>query len=216
MKDLFKRTMLDIDMYSTVLKSLAHHSLALGLDENHMNVQRVHLKTDAALRDYISKDQEARAMGYESLAVAWKAFKQIKDKPFTIDYTHMPEIVHKVPMIWLKGKPNSPKKRDGFAPMTPRQAKAKHKQLMPLFSEVWNKIDGDEALQNEIINAYLTTSAASFETVLFAHAEEIEDYELGEEEDTTPTLSELIRTCRATRPTYDYGVGGDLDEVVWD
>ena len=210
--------MTDIEMYSEVLKSLANRAVQLGLNPDDLTVQRAHLKTDKALKEHLELTEKANDLGYTSLRMLVKAFTQIKEKPLQVDMSVLPEVFHKVPMVWLKGRPNSKRLKNGFAPMTPTQAKLKHALLMPLLIRVWAEIAGEEVLQNELIDAYLTTSASSFETDLFAYDEKIEDYCIYEsvDEDRGPTLSELVKAYQVAEPEFDYGVGGVLETPEWD
>jgi hypothetical protein len=219
MKDLFKRTMTDIEMYSEVLKRMANRAVELGLNPDDLTVQRAFLKTDGALRQHIQHERKAQSLGYSSVAIALKALGQMKDCVTNADLSLIPEVFHKVPMVWLRGRPADKKRKEkGFAPMTPGQAKLKHRLLLPLLIRVWSEIAEDEALQNELIEAYLTTSANSFEIDLFAYDEKIEDYCIDETEYIEePSIAELIRARQAATVGIDsYGVGaGELIAPDW-
>lgn len=212
---------MDKDHFSTqnkIFNALDTLSVELGANPDTINPMNALRSVTKAVKELMTLETTAQKLGYTSAAVALKALSQYKDKVTQVDINTLPEVFHKVPMVWLKGRPNGKRLRNGFAPMTPSQAKLKHALLLPLLTRVWLEIGDDERVQNELIDAYLTTSALSFETDLFAYDGKIEDYNFYEvkDYDQDPSLAELSIAATQTRGEHDYGVGGVLDEVVWD
>lgn len=179
MDDLFKRTMRDIDLYSGVLKSMAARSVELGLETKDVTVHRAHLKVDAAIRDYMEIQEIAEGLGYSSVRIALKALKQMKQEP-AYDLTKLPSVFHKVPAIWINGKPDN-KLKKGFAPMRPRDAERQHRVIVPLLIEAWALAAGDEQVQQDIEKAYRNSSAVEFERDLYTYIYELEEPTLEEQ-----------------------------------
>lgn len=176
MKDLFKRTMTDIDMYSQVLKTLAARAVELGLDPDDLTVQRAHLKTDAALKQYIELTNTAKEMGYKTLPLALKALSQYKDT--RTDLGDLPTIFHKVPKLWLVGRAST-RRTPGFLPLTLRVAQREHKQMVPLLLEAWDL--ADEEARDAMTTEYLRTSAEDFKQQLYNFIYENEETTLEDE-----------------------------------
>jgi hypothetical protein len=215
----FKRTMDDVELYDKVLDAIVKLGVTLGLDPVSVNPMNAHQRLIKKVNEYIKLEEKAEELGYSSPLMALKALGQVKERVNPVDLSSLPEIFHKVPMVWLRGRPADKKRKEkGFAPMTPGQAKLKHRLLLPLLIRVWAEIAEDEALQNELIEAYLTTSANSFEIDLFAYDEKIEDYCIDETEYIEePSMAELIRARQAATVGVDsYGVGaGELIAPDW-
>jgi len=184
------------------LNGLEQLGVELGANPDTSNPMNALRSVTKAVNELVKLEQTAQDMGYKSAAIALKALSQYKEKVTPVDMNTLPEVFHKVPMVWLKGKPNSKRLKNGFAPMTPAQAKLKHALLMPLLIRVWADIAEDEALQNEFIDAYLTTSANSFELDLFAYDEQIEGYAINEDDDidAEPTVYEMRQALRLVAP----------------
>ena len=171
--------MRDIDLYSGVLKSMAARSVELGLETKDVTVHRAHLKVDAAIRDYIEIQEIAEDLGYSSVKIALKALKQMKQEP-AYDLTKLPSVFHKVPAIWINGKPDN-KLKKGFAPMRPRDAERQHRVIVPLLIEAWALAAGDEQVQQDIEKAYRNSSAVEFERDLYTYIYELEEPTLEEQ-----------------------------------
>jgi hypothetical protein len=179
MDDLFKRTMRDIDLYGKVLKNMATRSVELGLDPKDVTVHRAHLKTDSAIRDYIEIQEIAENLGYSSVRIALKALGQMKQQP-AYDLTKLPSLFHRIPAVWLNGKPDN-KLKKGFAPMRLRDAERQHRVIVPLLIEAWALAYGDEEVQQEIEKAYRNSSAVEFERDLYSYIYELEEPTLEEQ-----------------------------------
>jgi hypothetical protein len=171
--------MRDIDLYSGVLKSMAARSVELGLETKDVTVHRAHLKVDAAIRDYMEIQEIAEGLGYSSVRIALKALKQMKQEP-AYDLTKLPSVFHKVPAIWINGKPDN-KLKKGFAPMRPRDAERQHRVIVPLLIEAWALAAGDEQVQQDIEKAYRNSSAVEFERDLYTYIYELEEPTLEEQ-----------------------------------
>ncbi len=216
----FKRTLEDVGLYDKVLDSIVKLGVSLGLNPDSATPMNAYQRLNKSVNDYIKLEERAKELGYSSASMALKALSQVKERITPVDLSSLPEVFHKVPMVWLRGRPADKKRKiKGFAPMTPAQAKGKHALLLPLLIRVWDQIADNEQQQNELIDAYLTTSANSFETDLFAYDEKIEDYCIDETEyDEEPSMAELIRARQAATISVDsYGVGaGELIAPSWD
>jgi hypothetical protein len=189
MDDLFKRTLTDVDYYSKVLKSIAERSVELGLARTDVTVQRAHAKVDAALREYMDATEKAKELGYSSLKIALKALQQIKQQP-AYDFTKLPLLFHKIPAIWLSGKPDN-KIAKGFAPMRVRDAERAHRVIIPLLIEAWKLINGDEEVQEQVEKDYRNMSAKQFETELYVYINELEEPTLEEQLAERQQLSQV-------------------------
>lgn len=192
MDDLFKRTLRDINLYSKPIKALSKSAIDLGLDPKDVNVPRVFLKVEATIRTFLEDKKLAEDLGYTSVKVALKALKQRKENP-DFDITRLPEVFHKVPKIWLDGK--SPNRvHPGFAPLNLRQALRAHKFLIPELICAWDLTDGDEELQAQIFNSYLSTNAEEFEKYVHDFIYDLDEIPLEEQlaERTAIRQAELI------------------------
>lgn len=169
--------MTDIDMYSEVLKSLANRAIELGLDPKDLTVQRAHLKTDAGLRHYIEVTEKVKELGYSSLDIAIKALSQYKVHQPT-DLSQLPTVFHKVPKIWLVGRPST-RRTPGFEPLRLSVAQREHKQVIPLLLEAWPM--ADEESRDMMVKEYLRTSAEDFKQQVYNFIYENEETTLEEE-----------------------------------
>ena len=158
---------------------MAARSVELGLETKDVTVHRAHLKVDAAIRDYIEIQEIAEDLGYSSVKIALKALKQMKQEP-AYDLTKLPSVFHKVPAIWINGKPDN-KLKKGFAPMRPRDAERQHRVIVPLLIEAWALAAGDEQVQQDIEKAYRNSSAVEFERDLYTYIYELEEPTLEEQ-----------------------------------
>ena len=179
MEDLFKKTLEEIDFYSVILKSIVEKSVELGLPEAGVNVHNAYQKVQTALNQHSETEKIAREMGYSSVKIALKALRQMKEQP-AYDISKLPAVFHKMPAVWLSGKPNS-KVSKGFAPMRVRDAERQHRIIVPLLIEAWNLIDGDEEVQLQVESAYRTTSADEFERELYKYIYDLEEPTLEEQ-----------------------------------
>jgi hypothetical protein len=158
---------------------MAARSVELGLETKDVTVHRAHLKVDAAIRDYMEIQEIAEGLGYSSVRIALKALKQMKQEP-AYDLTKLPSVFHKVPAIWINGKPDN-KLKKGFAPMRPRDAERQHRVIVPLLIEAWALAAGDEQVQQDIEKAYRNSSAVEFERDLYTYIYELEEPTLEEQ-----------------------------------
>ena len=185
MDDLFKRTLKDIDMYGKVLRVMAERSVELGLSPNDVTVHRAFLKVDAALRDYFEMEETAQKLGYTSVKIALKALGQMKQQP-AYDLTKLPSVFHKIPSVWLSGKPDT-KLKQGFKPMRVRDAERQHRVIVPLLIEAWALIQGDAEVEAQLERDYRNVSAAEFERFLYEYIYDLEE----------PTLEEQLAERQA-------------------
>lgn len=176
MDDLFKRTSLDIQLYTKYIIAIGNRAIELGLKEKDINVPRSFAKVDSALREYLELVALAKNLGYKSVRLALKALGQFKQQP-VYDFSKLPETFHRMPAIWLDGKtPN--RVHPGFAPLTRTQAERAHRVIVPLLIEAWGLAKDDEELQAQIFNAYLTSSAVEFEKDLYKYIYDLEEVPL--------------------------------------
>ena len=208
--------MMDVEVYGKVLKSVVDLAVKLGLDPDEATVHTSNLKLRKGVKDYIDLEKKAQSLGYSSAAVALKALSQVKDKPVK-DLSSVPEVFHKLPDIWLRGRTPG-RKSAGFAPMTVTQAQRKHRVIMPLIIEAWGLAAEEEAIRDSITREYLTTSADDFERSLYRYINDLEEVSLEEELndwEEDPSVTELRKAQQMLNSTQSYGVGGNLDEVNW-
>lgn len=179
-------------MYGKVLKRLAERSVELGLSTKDVTVHRAHLKVDAAIREYLEIQESALKLGYSSAKIALKALGQMKQQP-AYDLTKLPEIFHKVPLVWLSGKPDT-KIKQGFKPMRVRDAERQHRVIVPLLIEAWSLIQGDPDVEEQLQRDYRNVSAAEFERFLYEYIYNLEE----------PTLEEQLAERQAvTQAEYE-------------
>jgi hypothetical protein len=111
--------------------------------------------------------------------IALKAFRQIKQQP-AYDFTKLPSLFHKIPAIWLSGKPDN-KLAKGFAPMRVRDAERAHRVVVPLLIEAWSLIKGDKEVEEDIEKDYRNMSADQFESELYVYIHDLEEPTLEEQ-----------------------------------
>jgi hypothetical protein len=134
----------------------------------------------------------AQDMGYSSVKIALKALRQMKEQP-AYDISKLPPLFHKMPAIWLSGKPDT-KGQKGFAPMRVRDAERLHRVIVPLLIEAWTLIDGDEEVQLQVEKDYRNMSADQFERELYTYIYDLEE----------PTLEEqLAERASISQAEYD-------------
>lgn len=179
MENLFQKTLEEIDFYSEILKSIVEKSVELGVPADGVNVHNAHQKVQSTLRQYIENEVIATEMGYSSVKIALKAFRQMKEQP-EYDVSRLPSLFHKIPAIWLTGKPDT-KIAKGFAPMRVKDAERAYRSIVPLLIEAWNLVDGDEEIQLQVEKDYRNMSARQFESELFAYIHELEEPTLEEQ-----------------------------------
>jgi hypothetical protein len=179
MENLFQKTLEEIDFYSEILKSIVEKSVELGVPEEGVNVHNAHQKVQSTLRLFIETEKVAHDMGYSSVKVALKALRQIKEQP-AYDISKLPPLFHKMPAIWLTGKPDS-KGLKGFPPMRVRDAERQHRVIVPLLIEAWALVDGGEEVQLQIEKDYRNMSAHQFERELYSYIYELEEPTLEEQ-----------------------------------
>ena len=207
----FQNTMKDISSITPVLESVFIWAQDLGGSEAGLNLSNAWKKCEKALRDYGKLEEQAAKMGYSSLPNALKALKMTTTRTTNdeVDSTQLPEVFHKVPSLWLSGRPTS-KGKTAFPPMSVSQAERKHRVIAPLLIEAWVLSSDDEGIRDKITTEYLSTSADEFEKTLYRYIHDLEEVSLEEEfVNIAPTISELRQALDATGK-FDYGVGGSL------
>lgn len=217
MDGLFKKTLKDIDTYSPVFRKIGELAVELGLDPKHLSVYHAFMKVETAVKQKIELDNKSRDLGYSSAFMALKALSQLKNKDIIVDLSQLPEVFHKVPSIWLDGKPNRGNQK-GFVRLTVAQAERAHRVIAPLLVESWQLASGDEKIRDQITREYLSTSSQDFESALYKYIYDLEEVSLEEELerwDNGSSNRELEMSLRITE-RGDYGVGGKMDDVDWD
>jgi hypothetical protein len=187
MENLFQKTLEEIDFYSKILKSIVEKSVELGVPEKGVNVHNAHQKVQSTLKLFMEYEKIAHEMGYSSVKVALKALRQMKEQP-AYDITKLPPLFHKMPAIWLSGKPDS-KGQKGFPPMRVRDAERQHRVIVPLLIEAWALIGGDEEVQLQVEKDYRNMSADQLERELYTYIYELEE----------PTLEEQLAERAAVK-----------------
>ena len=169
-------------MIGPVLSALVEQAFSLGMKKDGFSLSNAWKRCDKALRDFETLKEKADKLGYSSPAMALKALGQIKD--FQADITHLPEVFHTVPDIWLRGKVDTtPKKADGFKPMSVTSAVRQHKKIQSLLVEAWQLAErrGEESVHDSIVKEYLSVSSEEFEKALYRYIYDLEPVTVEEE-----------------------------------
>lgn len=217
MKNFFPGTQKEVAFSNKVFKTIEDIGVKLGLDPETVNLMNAQRRINKIASEYIKLNERANELGYSSVAMALKALSQVKENVAPVDLSSLPEVFHKVPSIWLDGKPNRGNKK-GFVRLTVAQAERAHRVIVPLLIEAWQLAEGEDSIHDQITRQYLTTSHKDFEAALYKFIHELEEVSLEEELqdwELDPSVVELTSNLNATR-VQDYGVGGNLDEVNWD
>lgn len=180
MKDLFKKSQQDQELYTEILTQMGVQAISLGADPDRISVYNAWQKCDKAIRAYKEAEQAVIDLGYSSLPIAIKALGQFKNKDKDLDLSALPEVFHNVPYVWVNGRKET-KKRPGLAPMGLRAAQRQHRVMVPLLLEAWELTGGDVDVQREIEYEYRVTGAAEFERALYNYIHELEEPTLEDE-----------------------------------
>ena len=206
----FKKTMTELISVEKFLLDLEQLGINEGIDPKHVTVVNTLQKATSRLNYLKGEELKAKEIGYTSLSLALKALKQIKGLEISgLDL--LPDDFHKVPNIWLDGKPDGkdPVKNPGFKPMSVSIAKRKLRVVQPLVVEAWQLAESDEDIQSSILTTYLTTSADEFEKTLYRYIYDLEEVSLEEEltNISPPTSAEVENTLKhMLDPNRIYGV----------
>jgi hypothetical protein len=182
---LFDKTMEDIATYTKVLQTVVRIGLDQGIPEAGVTLENARKKLLKLSRERQKHEEFVSSLGYSSLSRALKALGQYKQGSGPINIEHLPEVFHKVPSVWLSGKPKT-KKDPGFAPLRPRDAERQHRVITPLLLEAWEI--ADEKAQDTMLSDYLRVSANEFEKQLYIFINELEEVTFEDEiEERRPT-----------------------------
>ena len=179
----FQNTMAELEKVSEVLHYFEEQAIALGIPVEHTSLTNIVQKCDKVFRDALRYNDQAKSIGYTSLAHALKALSQMKIEEES-DISKLPEVFHKPPYIWVKGRePNHKKKLEGLVPMGVKNAERKHKMIAPLLAEAWKLAETEEnwEVQKNIILSYQNKSAKEFEADLYTYINYLEPLTLEEE-----------------------------------
>jgi hypothetical protein len=203
---LFRKTQEDIRSYSKTLESVLEIGLEHGIPSTDLTLTNALQKTLKLSRDRLKHEALVQDLGYSSLGRALKALSQYKQGDTPTDISQLPEVFHRLPAVWLSGKPKT-KKEPGFAPLRVRDAQRQHRVMAPLLLEAWDL--ADETVRDQITREYLTTSAPDFERALYRYIYDLEPLTLEEEfenilPDTDTDIAESLRLV--TDPDIIYGV----------
>jgi len=203
MNNLFRRAMLDFEEIVKAFESL-EKSMDIEQTDN-LTLHNFIVKVEAKQRRFMGYEEQAKSLGYSSLGVALKALSQMKIEEES-DISKLPEVFHKPPYIWVKGRePNRKKKLEGLVPMGVKEAERKHKMILPLLAEAWKLAATEESwgVQKDIIEAYNNSSAKEFEADLYTYINYLEPLTLEEEleeiknpVELSPDLEALVTVLR--------------------
>ena len=214
----FKSTTAELMTINKVLDDLIQIAIDEGISPAHTTHTNALQKLRKRLDDYRKIEQVASTLGYSSLPNALKALRMVTTRTTNdeVDSTQLPEVFHKVPSLWLSGRPPS-KRKIAFPPMSVRQAERKHRVIAPLLIEAWVLSSDDESIRDKITTEYLSTSADEFEKTLYRYIHDLEEVSLEEEfteikPDTDLDLAESLRLV--THPDVIYGVVKKTDSKV--
>ena len=177
-----KHTMAELTAVHETLEWLAEQGIQLGIPSKNVTITNSRQKVDKVVRDWRKAELQAGDLGYSSLAIALKALSQIKGRQE--DLSHLPEVFHSVPDIWLRGKvDSSPRKADGFKPMSVTSAVRQHKKIQSLLIEAWQLAESreEESVHDSIVKEYLSVSSEEFEKALYRYIYDLEPVTVEEE-----------------------------------
>lgn len=158
------------------------------------------------LREYV--DEVVRMTNTDNIG---NALKRISSVSVGASVPKLPDALRRIPQIWLEGRAPTTK-HPGVMKLTFRQAERSYRRLLPYLEEVWafaesEDIELQEALKQQILEEYETTSADDMTKYCYAFSH---NYELKEEEaeeigvDKDPTMAELSKILQSVK--VDYGV----------
>ena len=206
----FPNTWEELKSVSLTLDWIGEQGIKFGVPIEYLTLTNARLRVDKVLRSFLEQEENAKAMGYSSLAFALKALKQLKNREDHISY--LPEVFHTFPHIWLTGKVDSkPRAKDGFNPMAPSVARRKYKQIAPLLIEAWQlaeRREEAEQIHDAIVREYLSVSAEKFQDALEQYIYDLEPTTLERELDLLPATSEEVESTyeHMVDPNRIYGV----------
>ncbi len=210
----FPQTNKELKNIDSLLGTVVNAAIRSGANPESLNLHNAIQACIKIINDHIKHQEKVKALGYSSVGMALKALGQYKQGDSPVDINHLPEVFHKIPAIWLSGKPKT-KKEAGFAPLRVRDAQRQYRVMAPLLTEAWDL--ADETIRDEITQEYLSTSAADFERSLYRYINDLEEVSFEEEfeelriEKASSAMEEM-RTLRMLESSRDYGVGGSLEE----
>jgi hypothetical protein len=208
----FPQTNKELKNIDSLLGAVVNAAIRSGANPESLNIHNAVQTCIKNLDNYLNYQDKVQELGYSSIGMALKALGQYKQNDNPADLNHLPEIFHKIPAIWLSGKPKT-KKETGFAPLRVKDAQRQHKVLSSLLVEAWGL--ADDEIQDQITKEYLSSSAAEFERNLYKYINDLEEVSIEEEfehvvdEIVSPRLEEM-RALRVVESPKDYGVGGTL------
>jgi hypothetical protein len=203
---LFDKTMEDIATYTKVLQTVVRIGLDQGIPEAGVTLENARKKLLKLSRERQKHEEFVSSLGYSSLARALKALAQYKQGSGPINIENLPEVFHKIPAVWLSGKPKT-KKEPGFAPLRVRDAERQHRVITPLLLEAWEL--ADEETQDSIVREYLGESSIEFERNLYRYINDLEEVTFEEELERLiqPTDADVNDTLgMLLDPRYRYNV----------
>lgn len=206
--------------FMTLMEELA---VKLGVPQGHVTTSNIGLKIQSTINKFYSQEEKAQELGYKSVEIALKALSQMKDRQ-VYSVEAMPEVFHTFPHLWIQGIPSNKNTGDkGIARMRVRDAQLEYDKALPWLIRAWNAAEmyeNAEEIRAEIEAEYLTTFPDDFGRYCYRVINDIEPVEPHEEFDEMhskdPTRSELREALEGfSIMETDYGVGGEMDDVVW-
>ena len=214
-KDFFKGTMRDIASLSPILSSMVETAIELGAVPERLNLSNAWSKCKKAIRRTQEAEGTALDMCYSSLPIALKALSQYKERMSSLDISHLPEVFHKVPGIWLTGKPRT-KNDKGFPPLRIRDAERQWRGMLPWLLETWElseSAENKEEVRDSLVKDYLTMHHEEFVRQCYIYINDLDVPDLEEEfsEILAPAQSDIMNSLENVSK-LDYGVGGKLEK----
>jgi hypothetical protein len=172
----------------------------------------------SAVRDSQEWVERSAELGYSSVPIALKALGQYKERVATVDISHLYEVFHKVPGIWLTGKPRT-KNDKGFPPLRVKDAERQWRGMLPWLLEVWElseTVEDKEEVRDHLVRLYLTSHHEEFVRQCYIYINDLDVPELEEEltEVASPSHSDILGSL-GNFPSPDYGVGGVMEKPIW-
>ncbi len=210
----FPQTNKELKNIDSLLGAVVNAAIRAGANPESLNLHNAIQACIKIINDHFNYQEKVKELGYSSIKVALKALDQYKKGDVPADIGHLPEVFHKVPAIWLSGKPKT-KKDPGFAPLRVKDAERQHRVMSTLLVEAWEL--ADEEIKDVITQEYLSTSSAEFERSLYKYINDLEEVSFEEEleqvmiEKASSSIEEM-KTLRLLESVKDYGVGGSFEE----
>jgi hypothetical protein len=193
-------------------------AISLGMSSRNINVYNAQHFLSSVVRDTQEWQGKSAELGYSSVSIALKALSQYKDRVAPVDINQLPDVFHKVPGVWLTGKPKT-KVDKGFPPLRIKDAERQWRGMLPWLLETWElseSADNRDEVRDSLIKDYLTMHHEEFVRQCYIYINDLDVPDLEEELSEIASLpmsdwDAQIALSNIGRPSY--GAGGKLEDV---